>query len=196
MDTGLTVNKVKVITAKECAQRRDEIFYRLTKTQLYNLYNEYELDERETIGDSLMGSPAGPRIVTYDQESQPHYSKPYLILDVREAREYNTCHLLHAKSYPYTLIRRDQYIPEIYQFRNKEESLIIVYCDDERISRDTAKTLVDRGIDNVFLLEGGLREFVFSYPAFVEGDIPDYSPPPKTPGLTRASKFIDLQPIE
>lgn len=198
LDTGLTINKVKVVTAKEYRMRRDEIFFRISCDQLYDLYNEYEADERETIGETLYNSSrGGPKIVTYSEESKPEYIKPYLILDVREVHDYNSCHLLHAKSYPYTLIRRDYLLPEIYTFKNKEETLIILYCDDERISRDTAKTLVDRGIDNVFLLEGGLKEFCGLYPAFVEGNIPfpvqinRKSSTSSTPSssLTRSSTF-------
>lgn len=60
----------------------------------------------------------------------------------------------------------------MYQFRNKEDSLIIVYCEDEQISRQTCKILVDRGINNVFLLTGGMREFAAKYGEFVEGDVP------------------------
>ena len=56
--------------------------------------------------------------------------------------------------------------------------LIIIYCDDERVSRDTAKLLVDRGTDNIYLLSGGYNDFVGEYPSYVEGDIP---PPIKTP---------------
>lgn len=61
--------------------------------------------------------------------------------------------------------------PEFYSFKNKEEMLIIIYCDDERISQDAAKLFVDRGTDNIFLLTGGLIEFATDYPSFVEGDL-------------------------
>ena len=70
------------------------------------------------------------------------------------------------------MLLRDKLHPEMYQFRNKEESLIIVYCEDEQVSRQTCKILVDRGIDNVFLLTGGMREFAAKYGEFVEGDVP------------------------
>lgn len=179
LNTGLTVNKVKVLTARECSKRRDEIFYRISKNQLYELYNEYEADERETIADSQFGGHSGPRIVTYSESSSPDYEKPYLIFDVREEPDYHDCHLLQARSFPFALLRRDQMHPDIYKFRNKEESLIIVYCDDERISREFAKTLVDRGIDNMFVLTGGIKDFVSSYPSFAEGNITDLVPPMK-----------------
>lgn len=70
--------------------------------------------------------------------------------------------------------------PEIYKFRNKEERLIIIYCDDERISREVCKTLVDRGTDNIFILQGGLKEFAGFYPEFIEGDLPTSWSPPKS----------------
>jgi centrosomal protein CEP41 len=117
------------------------------------------------------------KIVSYSDTSEPIYDKPYLILDVREADYFNNYHILQARSYPYTFLRRDQLHPEIYRFRNKPETLIIVYCDDEKISRDTAKTLVDRGIDNVYLLTGGINEFAADFSEFIEGNPPI---PPKS----------------
>jgi hypothetical protein len=45
LDTGMTVSKLKVISSSEYARRRDEIFYRITKRQLSELYGEYEADE-------------------------------------------------------------------------------------------------------------------------------------------------------
>ena len=176
MNTGLTVDKVKFITAREYTRRRDEIHFRLSRNQLYELYEEYEADEHESISESDTGGGGrggGPKIVTHTEMARPVYAKPYLILDVREAEAYQRGHLLQARSFPYTLLRRDQLHPEVYQFRNKEETLIVVYCDDERISRDTAKILVDRGTENIFLLTGGFEEFAAEYPAFVEGEVPE-----------------------
>ena len=59
----------------------------------------------------------------------------------------------------------------------KPETLIIVCCEDEKISRDSAKVLVDRGVDNVYLLTGGINEFSYDYPALIEGFAPA---PPKS----------------
>eukprot|EP01031_Cornospumella_fuschlensis_P033754 gene33754-40843_t len=171
LDTGVTVNKVKHVTAREYAKRRDEIFYRITKRQLYELYSEYEQDEYETISET-QAVDSKPRVVTYHEEDKPTYTKPYLILDMRDVNDYNTCHLLQARSFPDMLLRRDQYHPEIYRFRNKEEHLIILYCNDEKISAEAAQVMVTRGIDNVFLLSGGLAQFAADYPAFVEGEVP------------------------
>lgn len=182
LNTGLTVDKVKFVTAREYSKRRDEIFFRINKNQLYELYNEYETSEYESITES--GRSNTLRIVTHSTNEEPVNEKPYLILDVRETAHFNAYHLLQARSYPYTLIRRDQLHPEIYKFRNKPETLIVVCCDDERISKDVAKTLVDRGTDNVYLLTGGIDEFAHEYPAFIEGIPPS---PRSSPSKLRVS---------
>jgi len=190
LDTGLTVDKVKFVTAREYSKRRDEIFFRLNKNQLHELYNEYEVTEYESITEA--GRSDTLKIVTHSKNDEPSNEKPYLILDVREAGAFNAYHVLQARSFPYTLIRRDQLHPEIYKFRNKQEALIIVCCDDERISKDVAKTLVDRGTDNVYLLTGGIDEFAAEYPAFIEGIPP--SPRASPAKLRVSSRNLDRIP--
>ena len=198
LDTGLTLDKVKFITAQEFAKRRNEIFFRLSRGQLFQLYSEYEANENESMMDSHeYGGLSSPKIVTYTESAEPINAKPYLILDVREPEQFCECHLLHARSFPFTMMRRDQLHPEFYNFRNKEETLIIIYCDDERMSRDAAKLFVDRGTDNIFLLSGGLHEFGAEYPAFVEGELPEACQPKKLTGTTRrtgkSTSFITAQ---
>lgn len=181
LDTGVTVDKVKYVTAREYSRRREEIFYRITTKQLYELYNEYEGDERETLAEAFGDGIGGPRIVSHNEMAQPTYDRPYLILDVREPEHYRKSHLFNARNFPHSYLRRDQSPPELYSFRNKPGMLIIVYCDDERISRDTGKLLVDRGTDNIYLLSGGYDDFVADFPSYVEGDIPPLSKlPPKS----------------
>lgn len=168
LDTGLTVEKVKFITVREFSRRRDEIYFRVNKDMLANLFEEYESDEKFSLE-----SKSGPRIMDHGEHDREVYDRPYLLLDCRETDNYNTNHLLQARSYPYQMLRRDQLHPDIYQFRNKEEHLIICYCDNEVLSRDVCKTLVDRGIENTFLLTGGFVEFAAKFPQFVEGAMPD-----------------------
>lgn len=172
LNTGLTVNKVRNVTAREYAKRRNEIFFRITKGQLVELFNEYEFDDDEAINNNNSGGGgygSQPHIVSHNANEQPTYTKPYLILDVREYAAFDSCHVLQAKSFPFTQLRRDMLHPDIYKFKNKPESLIIIYCNDERDSKDAAKTLVDRGIDNIYLLTGGLNEFTVDYGEYIEG---------------------------
>lgn len=172
LDTGLTVDKVRNVTAREFSKRRDEIYYRITKHQLQELFAEYEQDDEEHFDNHRSG---GLNIVSHSEYAAPSYDKPYLILDSREPELFESCHILQARSFPSTLLRRDHLHKDIYKFKNKPESLIILYCNDEKISKDCAKLLVDRGIDNIYLLSGGLNDFCTDYPSYIEGvplDIP------------------------
>lgn len=177
INTGLTVHKVKYITAREYSKRRDEIFFRITKHQLYELFNEYEGEYEESFSDSHR-SNSGVNIVSHSEYAQPTYDKPYLLLDARDGDSFDSCRILHARSFPNAQLRRDHLHPDVYKFKNKEEHLVIVYCNDEKISKDYAKLLVDRGIDNIYLLTGGLNEFATTYDQFIEGiplDLPSGS---------------------
>ena len=79
----------------------------------------------------------------------------------------------------------NEFIREIYHFRNKEGKIIIVYDNDERLGQPTATTLFQKDIDNVFLLTGGLRRFADEYLELVEGDAPP--PAPGTPNSARGT---------
>ncbi len=177
MDTGLTIDKVKLISAREYTKRRDEIFFRINKHQLNELYSEYEVDEYEDIAETM--SSSGPKIITYSETSRPSNTKPYLILDVRDTEEFQKYHLVQARTFPYVMLRRDQVHSELYNFRNKQGHLIIIVDDDERIAQEAAKVLVDRGCDNVYLLTGGILEFSSEYPSYVEGNCPSPKNSPK-----------------
>lgn len=169
----MTVSKVKVISSSEYARRRDEIFFRITKRQLSELYGEYEADEYESIAETAGGAYGSPKIMTYDRdEDKSSYAKPYLILDIRDKADYDRGHLLQARNFPYTLLRRDMIPPELYSFRNKPGMLILVYCNDEKDSREAAKTFVDRGTENIYLLSGGMLEFASEFPFYIEGEVP------------------------
>ena len=188
---------MKFVTAREFSRRRDEIFYRISPSQVYELYNEYEKDEHESIQDTDAGgnSYGGPRIVTHSEMASPEYKKPYLLLDVRERAEYEEYHMLQARNFPLAYLRRDQVHPELYSFRNVPDVLIIVYCDDERVSREAAKMMVDRGTDNIFVLSGGLNEFARDFPAFVEGVLPKHLTTMPAREKSRSARKTVLQPI-
>src|SRR3546814_16515770 len=56
--------------------------------------------------------------------------------------------------------------------RNSPGCLIIVYDNDERLSREVCTALVDRGTENVFMLTGGLVRFGEEHPSYCEGEPP------------------------
>ena len=179
LDTGMTVAKQRLPTNSEYIRRRTEIHFRISRGQLADLYSEYEEYEsiRETVNAS---SPLGPKIVSHEDTAAREEERPYLILDGREPNEFRRNHLLNACSYPHAYQKRDLVPPNFPAFRNRDGALIIVYCEDERHSREMCKTFVDRGTENIFLLTGGFHEFAAAFPSYVEGELPKDLPMPVT----------------
>ena len=60
----MTVDKVKFVTAREFSKRRDEIFFRINRNNLYELFIEYEANEYESMSDSFRGGDESLKIVT------------------------------------------------------------------------------------------------------------------------------------
>lgn len=166
---------LNLVVTMFCLSGRDEIYFRLSAKQMSELYDEYEHPEEEHIRDADNNYRSGPTIVTYSEQDGAAYEKPYLLIDVRESDQFQTCRLLQARSFPIAYMKRDQTLREFHSFKNREGYLIILYCDDERVSCEAAKMLVDRGTDNIFVLTGGLADFAPEYPHFVEGVSP-FSP--------------------
>jgi len=76
---------------------------------LANLFEEYESDENYNLE-----SQSGPKIINHAEDDKEVYDRPYLLLDCREKGQFDTNHLLQARSFPYTLLKRDQLHPEMY----------------------------------------------------------------------------------
>ncbi|CAM9255131.1 unnamed protein product, partial [Discosporangium mesarthrocarpum] len=179
--TGMTVDKLKFVTTREHLRRRDEPYYRITPSQLQELFAEYEQDSREEVQDFRDHRDPdhhGPRVVVHDSEAEPEYEKPYLILDLRTPAEFEKTHIVQARCFEAKLLNQDRMTPELYRYRNKEGGLIILYGNDERIACKATTTLIHRGFENIFLLSGGLELFARMFPSFVEGANPQ--PPQET----------------
>ncbi|CAM9299433.1 unnamed protein product [Heterosigma akashiwo] len=168
IDTGLNANNVRVISAAEYLKRQDELFFRLTPTQMMNLFAEYEVDGHEEVHENT-GGWDGPRMVTIEADEKPQYQRPYIIFDLREIDEYRQCHILQARNHPFRLLNQDKMSAEMYQFKNKDGHLIILYDNDTSIVQQAAHVMCTRGFDNIYILSGGLYAFSERHPQYVEG---------------------------
>ena len=112
-------------------------------------------------------------------EYLPCVGDNFLLLDTRTEDEYEACHVVGALSYPSAMLARtmNPYIPEIYSFKNREGKIIILYDYEERVASRVGSTLVEQGIDNVYVLSGGLRSFSKYFPTMIKGDPPALSSP-------------------
>ncbi len=117
----------------------------------------------------------GCSAVTYNTEQLGITEETtFLLLDMREESEYDDFHIRESLNFPAPNVTRDKIIPELFRFRNKEDKLIIIYMYDERSGTAAAKLLYEKGYDNVFLLSGGIEEFLTNHNELVEGkNVPD-----------------------
>jgi len=92
--------------------------------------------------------------------------KPYLLLDIRPEDQYDSGHIVTAKSYPHVRLARavNFETKEMLAYKNKESKLIVVYDYDEQTAAKFATTMMERGYDNVFMLSGGLRVAYIKFP--------------------------------
>eukprot|EP00245_Coleochaete_scutata_P014051 TRINITY_DN5891_c0_g1_i1.p1 TRINITY_DN5891_c0_g1~~TRINITY_DN5891_c0_g1_i1.p1 ORF type:complete len:232 (+),score=42.76 TRINITY_DN5891_c0_g1_i1:61-756(+) len=107
----------------------------------------------------------------------------YLLLDVREKGAFDDCHITKAVSYPAPTLTRsvNAFTSTILEYMNKEpDKIIVIYDEDEKISVPTGNLFYEKGVDNVFVISGGLRELGEKYPELIEGELPR----PPSPALS------------
>eukprot|EP01016_Furgasonia_blochmanni_P036122 TRINITY_DN4081_c0_g1_i1.p1 TRINITY_DN4081_c0_g1~~TRINITY_DN4081_c0_g1_i1.p1 ORF type:complete len:266 (-),score=67.11 TRINITY_DN4081_c0_g1_i1:277-1074(-) len=93
----------------------------------------------------------------------------FLLLDLREPEDFELYHINESINYPAPNIARDRALPVFYQFKNKEDKLMIIYHNDEKNGIPSAQLFFEKGYDNIYLLSGGLEEFLQEFPELVEG---------------------------
>jgi hypothetical protein len=84
-------------------------------------------------------------------------------------------------------MRRDGFTPEMYQFRNKQDHLIVLYGEDESKTWSSAAALmVQKHFDNIYYLTGGLAYFCEKFPHYVVPIVPTQYQPKKRSGKRAA----------
>jgi len=78
--------------------------------------------------------------------------------------------MVEAINYPAPNIKRDKVFPLLLKFKNAPDKKIIIYNFDERTGVPIAKMFYDKGYDNIYLMSGGIEEFVHTYHDLVEGE--------------------------
>lgn len=100
--------------------------------------------------DNVMGREA-EKIINEDK-----CDKDFVILDVRESKDFNNGHLQNAINIPIKDI--DKRIDELRNYKNKD---IIVYCNTGRKSAEVAEKLVEHGFSDVTNIVEGVCEYDF-----------------------------------
>uniref|UniRef100_A0A7M5V7M9 Rhodanese domain-containing protein n=2 Tax=Clytia hemisphaerica TaxID=252671 RepID=A0A7M5V7M9_9CNID len=110
-------------------------------------------------------------------------SLPYLLLDIRDSDAFDEGHIIGAINYPSAMLNRTvNYLSkEICAFKNKPGKIIIVYDDDEKLAPQVATSLLQKDVENVIMLSGGMKVLHKKFPScFITGTVPSTCFSPKT----------------
>lgn len=102
-------------------------------------------------------------------------NRPFLIVDLRDKVEFDAGHINGAVNFPLSRLSRSQnyWTPDVFEYVNVEGRIIILYGEDERTSISAAEIFVQRGVDNSFMLSGGLKVLAAKFPeGLFVGDLP------------------------
>jgi len=121
-------------------------------------------------GMTQLTSQTGFTAVTYATQMLGNLSDiSFVLLDLRDKDDFDRAHIKEAKSFPGQNISRDKFPLEVVNLKNKDSKLIVIYHVDERNSTPYAQLLSQKGFENVFLLSGGIEDFVNKFPEKCEG---------------------------
>uniref|UniRef100_A0A8D3C4F3 Centrosomal protein 41 n=1 Tax=Scophthalmus maximus TaxID=52904 RepID=A0A8D3C4F3_SCOMX len=114
-------------------------------------------------------------VSSFKLADRPYPDCPYLLLDVRDRDQYDCCHIISAHSFPITKLSRtmNPYTKEVLEYKNAAGKIIIVYDEDERIASQAATIMCERGVENLFMLSGGLKVISQKFPeGMTTGSLP------------------------
>uniref|UniRef100_H3DF48 Centrosomal protein 41 n=1 Tax=Tetraodon nigroviridis TaxID=99883 RepID=H3DF48_TETNG len=91
---------------------------------------------------------------------------PYLLLDLRDREDFDRCHIISAQSFPSVMLLRtmNPFTKEILEYKNAPGKIIVIYDEDERIAIQAATAMCQRGVENLFVLSGGLKVVAQNFP--------------------------------
>lgn len=196
VDTGAVASKihVKPLTDQQTAKRRSELFRRVRCSTLADLLKNIEGTEQpesiyesadqachenvdcgSSVKQATVISLGGQSFATVSKISCESLgireARDCLIVDVRPVEEYAKSRIVLAVNHPGSLISRDLFHKSMHAFKQKTKGrYILVYHNDDRQSSFYATLLIEKGWEEVFIVDGGFQEFRSSYPELIEVD--------------------------
>ena len=183
VECGMTVNLAKIIRETEpgTKQGKDELFKRLRASTVAGVIQE-KITAMRLAGDFGDLSDEEAEYLRHQKQQIEQFQLPsapkreYLLLDVREREDYDRCHINGALSYPFTRLSHatNPFTAEILAYRNKDNRAIVIYDLEEELvtQRKIGNIFFEKGVDNIYAISGGLREFVQSYSHLIIGESP------------------------
>ena len=196
IDTGSTIKSNQFMSDQLISKRKSEMFKRVKGSTIIKLIKAAQANQTESIYNLGSGEPninqpqedqkddsksitsqqtaksniTNVTAVTYATEMLGNLSDiDFIILDLREACDYERIHLKEAISFPAVNISRDKFTHQLIMMKNKPGKMIILYHNDERNGIPYANNFFQKGYDNVYFLSGGIEEFAKNFPEHLEG---------------------------
>jgi centrosomal protein CEP41 len=196
IDTGSTIKSNQFMSDQLISKRKSEMFKRVKGSTIIKLIKAAQANQTESIYNLGSGEPnisqpqedpkddnksitsqqtaksniTNVTAVTYATEMLGNLSDiDFIILDLREACDYERIHLKEAVSFPAVNISRDKFTHQLIMMKNKPGKMIILYHNDERNGIPYANNFFQKGYDNVYFLSGGIEEFAKNFPEHLEG---------------------------
>merc|ERR1712166_725674 len=175
IDTGCSVNKWTNKNADSLRPKANEFFKRIKGSQLVELMDEEDVEEESVYNLANEDMEENKTAVhgAVDCEVDEAF---FLLLDLRSEEAFIDGHIRIAVHYPHTQLHHatNYFTPEIYRYKNRPDRMIVVYGDDDRQAAVTGTLFVEKGVENVFVLTGGLQRFVVKFEEYVVGNVPDF----------------------
>lgn len=186
------IMQVELQSNQMTAKRRGELFKRISIVNLSKLLKSaMPADPNEEFKIAPEDSASQfSRFSVFTIEGEVKTQEDFVLLDLRDPDDFVTYHIRFAQSFPSPNVTRDRILPEMFRLKNQSGKLIIVYAADERPGVESAQKLAQRGFENVYLLSGGLEEFVKMFPQYLEGNNP---PRPVVMNQTKNFRSSDSQ---
>ncbi len=178
--TGPTMKNALKLSSSMIYKQRSELFKRIKPSMMVKLIvasqnksikevneNEYDYEQKvkkpkEIDLDNILSN----KIKSTSEELS---EIDFIIVDLREEKEYHKCHIKNAISYPSSLISQDHFLKEMYTIKNKPNSIIIVYHKDDKTGSSVSDLLILKGFENIYMISGGFYDFSYSYPEYMIG---------------------------
>lgn len=172
-------NKIKL------KQQPGELFKRL-RTDTIAAYLQ-GLEPKAALQDGGYAHPMDEYGGAANGEGKP--TTEYLLIDCRDVELFEVCHIKSAQHYPKIKLHHatSPFLPDMYAYKNKENKMIVLYDLEEEAALQIANVLFQKGIDNIGVIAGGMREFAQDYAELLTGPCPV----PIVPRDTRMQRRAD-----
>ena len=179
INSGKSASKVEVLSNRAVSKIKGELFQRINSAALAKIIQAQSVKEAGTPRENTEFRYSTPPLGNFPKFGEENNGQlrevvcdEFVVIDCRDHEVYMEFHIKEAVSYPAFNITRDKMHPRIFDLKNQEGKIIVVYTNDERTGVEVAQQLAQRNYYNVYLLSGGILEFAIRFPQWISGTPP------------------------